>query len=287
MSASHRSLSARLRRDMAASRRLDASSPRQGSGAMFDRIAGRYDLLNRIISMGLDRGWRRRAAGIVANRDARVLDLATGTGDVALEIARRSPTARVVGLDPSPRMLEQAGVKVQTAGFGDRIELAPGRAEDLPFDDDSFDGAIIAWGIRNVADRPRALQEMARVVRPDGRVVILEGTEPQAHLLAPLARFYIHHVVPRLGAWLSQERAYRYLQTSIEAFPPPGEFADLMRSCGLEVLEVRPLTLGVCCLFVARPAAEAGIGRSEAGRSEAGPPAEELPDEEWGREGRR
>ena len=262
---------------------------------MFDRIAGRYDLLNRIISMGLDRRWRRRAARIVAQPGARVLDLATGTGDVALEIARLEPSARVLGLDPSPRMLERAGDKVKSADLEDRIELTPGHAESLPFDDDTFDGAIIAWGIRNVADRPRALEEMARVVRPGGRVVILEGTEPQSHLLAPLARFYIHHLVPRLGAWLSQERAYRYLQTSIEAFPPPSEFARLMRSCDLEVLEVRPLTLGVCCLFIARPAVDpsterqldgkAGIGRSEAGRSEVGPPVEELPDEKWGRGG--
>ncbi len=293
MGVTHHDLSARLRRDLT----VEAPAQRPGSGAMFDRIAGRYDLLNRIISIGLDRRWRRRAAQVVAGPGARVLDLATGTGDVALEIARLEPGARVVGLDPSPGMLEQAGIKVQAAGFGDRIELETGRAEALPFDDDSFDGAIIAWGIRNVADRPQALAEMARVVRAGGRVVILEGSEPRCHLLAPLARFYIHHLVPRLGAWLSQERAYRYLQTSIEAFPPPAEFAAQMSSCGLEVLEVRPLTLGVCCLFVGRPTADlstekqldeaAGIGRSAAGRSSAGPPAEERPDEEWGWEGRR
>ncbi len=241
-------------RQVAASRSLEAPSPRPGSGAMFDSIAGRYDLLNRVISMGLDRRWRRRAARVVAGEGARVLDLATGTGDVALEIARLEPTARVVGLDPSQRMLEQAEIKISAAGLGDRIELETGSAEALPFGDESFDGAIIAWGIRNVADRPRALAEMARVVRSGGRVVILEGSEPRSHLLAPLARFYIHHLVPRLGAWLSHERAYRYLQTSIEAFPPPPEFAAQMSACGLEVLEVRRLTLGVCCLFIGRPA---------------------------------
>ena len=94
---------------------------------------------------------------------------------------------------------------------------------------------------------------MARVVRPSGRVVILEGTEPRSHPLALPARLYIHHLVPRLGAWLSRAREYRYLQTSIEAFPPPSEFADLMGDCGLDVLEVRPLTFGVCCLFMGRP----------------------------------
>ncbi len=226
---------------------------------MFDRIAGRYDLLNRVISGGLDRRWRRRAAAVVASDGARVLDLATGTGAVALEIARRSPTVTVVAIDPSPRMLEQAAVKISAAGLADRITLESGRAEALPFADDSFDAAIIAWGIRNVADRRLALAEMARVVRAGGRVVILEGNEPRSHLLSPLARFYMHHLVPRLGAWLSQERAYRYLQTSIEAFPKPAEFALQISACGLEVLEVRPLTFGVCCLFVARPAAAAAM----------------------------
>ncbi len=245
---------------MAAARQLTArpvdGPPRPGSGAMFDRIAGRYDLLNRIISLGLDRRWRRRAAMIASGAGERLLDLATGTGDLALEMARLAPAARVVGLDPSPRMLAQAESKVAAAGLAGRVALEPGRAEQLPFGDDAFDAATIAWGIRNVADRPAALREMARVVRPGGRVVVLEGTEPQSHLLAPLARFYIHHLVPRLGAWLSHERSYRYLQTSIETFPPPPEFARLMGACGLEVLEVRPLTLGVCCLFVGQPAGE-------------------------------
>ncbi len=231
---------------MAAARQLTAHrpgegvSPRPGSGAMFDRIAGRYDLLNRIISLGLDQRWRRRAAVAAAIAGDRVLDLATGTGDLALEIARRRPTAAVVGLDPSQRMLAEAETKAATAGLAGRVSLESGRAEALPFDDDAFDAATIAWGIRNVADRAAALREMARVVRPGGRVVVLEGSEPRSGLMAPLARFYIHHLVPRLGAWLSHERSYRYLQTSIEAFPTPEEFAGLTASMAVSAIFKSP-----------------------------------------------
>lgn len=228
---------------------------RPGSGVMFDGIARRYDALNRLMSFGLDRLWRRRAVTACAlSSGSRVLDLATGTGDVALEILRQQPEASVVGLDPSTQMLAIGRDKVDAAGLTDRITLQPGEAETLPFDDNQFDAAIIAWGIRNVADRPGGLREMARVVRPNGRIVILESVEPTSGLLAPFARFYLHHVVPRLGAWLSREKAYRYLQTSIAAFPSPPEFSLMMTQAGLEVLEVRPQTFGVCCVFVARPA---------------------------------
>ena len=221
------------------SRSAEVAPARPGSGEMFDSIAGRYDLLNRIMSFRLDRRWRSRAvAALGAGPRWRVLDLATGTADVALEVLRQVPDAKVVGLDPSPRMLDVGKRKVEAAGLGHRIELRPGTAETLPFADDSFDAATIAWGIRNVPDRPAALAEMARVVREDGRIAILESTEPRSGILAPFARAYVRHVVPRLGAWLSRERAYKYLQTSIEAFPTPAEFARMMAASGLEVTEV-------------------------------------------------
>ncbi len=234
---------------------LAAVDARPGSGAMFDGIARRYDVLNRLMSFGLDRRWRRRAVvacGLVAGGKA--LDLATGTADVALEILRQQPESHVVGFDPSAQMLAVGERKVAAAGLAGHITLQQGKAETLPFASDSFDAAIIAWGIRNVADRPAALREMARVVRPDGRVVILESTEPRSGLLAPGARFYLHHVVPRVGAWLSREKAYRYLQTSIEAFPSPLDFSRVMADAGLEVLSIRLQTFGVCTIFEARPA---------------------------------
>lgn len=224
-----------------------------GSGRMFDQIAGRYDLLNRLMSLGIDRSWRRkavRAVSVDGLARPRLLDLATGTADLALELSARYPNAAVVGLDPSEAMLEVGRRKAATNGA---VDLVSGDAQELDFEDGTFDGVTIAFGIRNVPDRPRALREMARVTRPGGRVVILELCEPPGGVLGWPAKLWVHHIVPRMGALLSGQREYRYLQQSIAAFPPPREFAALMEDCGLEVLSVEPLTLGSACLFVATP----------------------------------
>jgi len=222
-----------------------------GSGQMFDGIAARYDLINRVISLGIDQSWRRRTVKALGlEPGARVLDLATGTGDLALLIAEAAPTARIVGLDPSEKMLEVARAKVEKAGLLGRIELVVGDAESLPFADSTFDGVTIAFGIRNVPDRERALAEMTRVTKPGGRIAVLELSEPRRGILGPLARFHVHTVVPYVGALLSGAPEYRYLQRSIAAFPPADEFAELMRRAGLEVKEPAALTFGVCHLYV-------------------------------------
>jgi len=229
-------------------------APAYGSGAMFDRIAGRYDAMNRVLSFGLDRGWRRRTVRALQLGDRpRVLDLATGTGDLAIDIARMHPRAEVIGLDPSPRMLAVAQAKLARRGLADRVTLVRGDAQHLPYASCEMDAATIAFGIRNVPDRLAALREMARVVRPGGRVCVLELGEPRRGLLARAARFHTRYVVPRLGALLSGAREYRYLQSSIAAFPPSAEFARLMERAGLHVIDVAPLTFGVCTLYVATP----------------------------------
>ena len=230
-------------------------APPLGSGEMFDKIAARYDAMNRVLSLGLDRGWRKRTVRALAlGAQARVLDLATGTGDLAIDIARRHPDARVIGLDPSREMLAVAAHKVAKRKLADRITLVRGDAQSLPYADGELDATTIAFGIRNVPDRPQALREMARVVKPGGRVAILELGEPRRGVLAVAARFHTHHVVPRLGALLSGAREYRYLQRSIAAFPPSEEFARIMEAAGLHVLEVVPLAFGACTLYVATPA---------------------------------
>ena len=233
------------------------TAPALGSGAMFDRIAARYDAMNRVLSFGLDRTWRRRTVrALQLGNRPRVLDLATGTGDLAIDIACMHPGAQVIGLDPSPRMLAVARAKLARRGLSDRVTLVRGDAQALPYASCEMDAATIAFGIRNVPDRPAALAETARVVRPGGRICVLELGEPRRGLLARAARFHTHHVVPRLGALLSGAREYRYLQRSIAAFPPAAEFARVMERAGLHVIDVAPLTFGVCTLYVATPAEE-------------------------------
>ncbi len=239
------------------------AAPRAGSGAMFDAIAERYDLLNRILSLGVDQGWRRRTVRALAlPAGGRALDLATGTADLAIQIARHYPEAHVVGVDPSRRMLEVGRRKLAGAGLEDRVTLEDGDAERLRFEDASFDGVSIAFGIRNVPDRDAALREMARVTRPRGRVVVLELSEPRGGVMGALARFHVHSVVPALGAMLSGASEYRYLQRSIAAFPPAEAFAERMRAAGLDVLEAVPLTFGVAHLYVAEPRRAAGVGEA-------------------------
>lgn len=238
---------------------MSAAATADGSGVMFDAIADDYDRLNRILSFGVDRGWRKRTVEALELRPgARVLDLATGTADLAMAIARRHPDARVIGLDPSLGMVARGRSKVNRldrsqADGHTRVELQLGDAQQLPFADRSFDGITIAFGIRNVPDRLRALREMARVTRHGGRIAILELSEPRGGLLAPLARFHIRTVVPRLGALLASSPEYRYLQTSIAAFPAPDDFAALLETAGLDVLRLQPLTFGVCHLYLATP----------------------------------
>jgi demethylmenaquinone methyltransferase/2-methoxy-6-polyprenyl-1,4-benzoquinol methylase len=219
---------------------------------MFDAIAPRYDLLNRLISLGLDQGWRRKTVAAMNLRPgATALDLATGTGDLAIMIARSHPEVKVIGTDPSRGMLDVAVPKGRA--IGERLGFAVGDAQAIDLPDASVDAVSMAFGIRNVPDRARALREMARVTKDGGRVAILELSEPRRGPLAALARFHIHQVVPRLGGALSGASEYGYLQRSIAAFPPPDAFAAMMEEAGLTVLEVSPLTLGVVCLFVGTP----------------------------------
>jgi demethylmenaquinone methyltransferase / 2-methoxy-6-polyprenyl-1,4-benzoquinol methylase len=224
-----------------------------GSGAMFDRIAERYDLVNRVMSLGGDRSWRRRLVKETAahlGEGEELLDVATGTADVAIAAATKNRKIQVVGIDPSKGMLEIGRKKVKRSRLDDRVTLVEGDARSLPFEDGRFSAVTIAFGIRNVPDRKRALREMARVLEPGGALGVLELTEPIGPH-APLVRLWVHRAVPVIGAWLASDKEYEYLSRSIAAFPPAFELAAMIRDTGFEHVRVRSMSFGAVHLFVA------------------------------------
>lgn len=220
---------------------------------MFDRIAPRYDRLNRAMTAGLDGRWREAAAAAadLAAGD-RALDCCTGTGDLALALADRvTPRGSVVGVDFSEAMLEHARAKALARGVA--VDFRAGDALDLPFADDTFDAATVAFGIRNVSDLDRGIAEMARVVRPGGRVVILEITTPAR--LRPFYDLWFGRVVPQLGRMLGRDAAaYAYLPASVRRFPAPRELAARMAAGGLTDVRWRGLAAGIVALHHGRVA---------------------------------
>ncbi|MDR2414512.1 MAG: bifunctional demethylmenaquinone methyltransferase/2-methoxy-6-polyprenyl-1,4-benzoquinol methylase UbiE [Odoribacteraceae bacterium] len=218
--------------------------------AMFDAIARRYDLLNHLLSCGVDRRWRARAVRLLGDAPGRVLDIACGTGDLSLASARRG--ARVVGVDISENMLEIARAKLLDRGLSDRVTFQCGDAESLAFPDASFDAVTIAFGARNFEHLDRALREILRVLRPGGRLIILEFSTPTAPFVAGLYRFYFTRVLPFLGGLLSGDRAaYAYLPSSVLAFPSGARFLSILDSSGFTSASARPLTFGIATLYTA------------------------------------
>ena len=216
--------------------------------AMFDAIAPRYDLLNRVLSARVDVAWRRKAVrALEARQGDRILDLATGTGDLLLE-ELTAGAVRSVGADLSFGMLRLARPKFESGGFtGARV--CQGDAERLPFGDACFDGASIAFGIRNVLDRAQGVSEMRRVVKPGRRVVVLEFHETTG-VIGTIFRFYFNHVLPQIGALVSSRAAYSYLPKSVRNFETPEGFGALMREAGLKDVKSQPLTFGIAWLHV-------------------------------------
>lgn len=222
---------------------------------MFDAISGRYDLLNHLLSLGLDYRWRARAIGALALREGdRVLDVCTGTADLALAAVsgRRGRASRVVGLDFAAAMLVRGLVKVRARSLGDRVTLVRGDAMSVPLVDGSMDAAMIAFGIRNVEDSERACREIARVLRPGGRVAILEFGLPRVPGLRQLYLWYFHRVLPHIGRLVSRHGdAYSYLPASVGTFPSPQAFSDVLACAGLTAVRARPLSFGIVYLYLA------------------------------------
>jgi len=217
---------------------------------MFDHIAGYYDGTNKILTFGLDERWRRRAVRQLAPAAGSVyLDIGCGTGDIALEILRQSPESKVIGIDQSEGMLVVGENKIRAAGLAKAISLVMGDVLDLRYDDNSFDGAITSFCIRNVTDRRRALSEIRRVVRPGGSLVILELTEPQGFFMKPMFKIYAKVAMPLVTKLMSSVSAYRYLTASMADFPSPQSVLEIMKETGFENLKYGHMTGGIVTLF--------------------------------------
>jgi demethylmenaquinone methyltransferase / 2-methoxy-6-polyprenyl-1,4-benzoquinol methylase len=220
--------------------------------AMFDSIAPRYDFLNRLLSLGIDRSWRKFAVRQIKFADnGRILDVATGTGDVALEIAARTPgSVTIVGVDFAREMVELGKEKIANSPYAGRISLGVAPCEAIPFPEGSFDSVTIAFGIRNVVDRLQGLREMRRVLKTGGRVVILEFSTPRSRLFKALYYFYFLRVLPVIGGLFSKFSAYKYLPDSVLEFPSQEEFKALMAKAGFRSLAHHDLTGGIATVYV-------------------------------------
>ncbi len=222
---------------------------------MFGRIARRYDLANRLLSFGLDGGWRRRLVRCVqATAPADVLDLATGSGDVAFALRRAlPPSTRVLGMDFCLPMLAEADRKRDAAGLApDALRFLPGDAQDLPLADSAFDAATMAFGLRNMSDRPRCLAEARRVLRPGGRLFVLEFSQPRPWL-RPAYYFYLRRVLPTIAGWVTADRAaYVYLNQTIEEFPGMADLSREILAAGFVSVRASRLTGGIVALHEAK-----------------------------------
>ena len=221
--------------------------------AMFDRISPKYDALNHILSFNIDKMWRKKTAKIVSeNQPKAILDLATGTADLAIAMAKHNPQAHIIGLDISEKMLEIGKEKVKLQNLENQIELHHGDAASLPFEDARFDAVTVAFGVRNFEDLSKGLSEMHRVLKTNGQAVILEFSLPERFPIKQLYNFYFKHLLPNIGKWVSKDgNAYSYLPHSVEKFPKPSDFCNILGSFGLKNCQIKPLSFGIATLYVA------------------------------------
>lgn len=221
---------------------------------MFDAIAGRYDFMNRFLSLGIDKSWRKKAIAVFKNeKPQHLLDVATGTGDMALQAAKMLQLPQITGIDISEKMLEIGRQKVAAYKGATQIELLQGDSETINFNSDTFDGVMVAFGVRNFENLEQGLAEIKRVLRPGGRLVVLEFSKPTWGPAKAFYNLYMGRVAPQLAQLFRQnKKAYQYLNDSANAFPDRENFVRILNNTGYSDTSFKPLSLGICCIYTGR-----------------------------------
>ncbi len=229
---------------------LHDKSRKEEVALMFNNIAPRYDLLNHLLSMGIDRGWRKKAVHLLRSRHpSLVLDVATGTGDFALAAVELKPR-RIEGIDIAVNMLEVGRKKIREKGLENLITLTQADSENMPFADNTFDAITVGFGVRNFENLEKGLQEMFRVLKPGGTALVLEFSNPARFPVKQLYLFYFSFVLPLLGKWISRDRAaYSYLPASVKAFPSGEQFLEIYRNAGFRETRQISLTFGIASIY--------------------------------------
>lgn len=229
-------------------------SKKEQVSQMFDDIASRYDFMNRFLSAGIDVSWRKKAIKrFKEDHPGILLDVATGTGDMAILAARMLKPERIAGIDISEKMLEVGRKKIEKEGLGTKIELMGGDGETINFPDNSFDGVMVAFGVRNFENLEKGLKEILRVLKPGAKLVVLEFSKPVIPGVKTLYNLYMDVVAPQMAKWFKQnQQAYRYLNNSAKAFPDRQKFDDILKQTGYSETKWKPLSLGICCIYSGR-----------------------------------
>jgi demethylmenaquinone methyltransferase/2-methoxy-6-polyprenyl-1,4-benzoquinol methylase len=233
---------------------------------MFNELARRYDLMNRMLSLGIDRNWRKKAVKqLKKDKPKQILDIATGTADMAIIAYRMLNPEKIIGLDLSEEMLKIGREKVEKEGLIPFIHLQSGDSEAISFADNSFDAVMVAFGVRNFENLDKGLKEMLRVLKPGGKLVVLEFSRPRTKIFRNLYNLYMSIVAPEVARWFSQnKKAYQYLNQSARLFPEGQAFIDILNNTGYSNTSFKPLSAGICCIYTGKkfeglPTGQAGL----------------------------
>jgi demethylmenaquinone methyltransferase/2-methoxy-6-polyprenyl-1,4-benzoquinol methylase len=227
-------------------------SKKQQMAEMFDRIAGRYDVTNRVLSAGIDMKWRKKAIlQLKKDMPKQILDVATGTSDMAIISYKLLKPEKITGIDISEQMLKLGRKKIEKEGLTSVIELQTGDSETINFADDSFDAVTVAFGVRNFENLESGLKEMFRVLKPGGKLIVLEFSRPRIKIFRSLYNLYMSIVAPEVARWFSRnKKAYQYLNQSAKLFPERQNFVDILNSTGYSNTSFKPLSAGICCIYI-------------------------------------